>query len=68
VCVVAGSPYADPAELDLAAEALKDWGVELVVLDCIGFTAAMKARAAEITGAPVVLPRTVLARALAELL
>jgi protein AroM len=66
--VVAGSPYADIGELERAAVALKDWGAELIVLDCIGFTGAMKARAAAIVGAPVILPRTVLARTLAELL
>jgi protein AroM len=68
VCVVAGSPYADIGELERAAVALKDWGAELIVLDCIGFTGAMKARAAAIVGVPVILPRTVLARTLAELL
>ena len=68
VCVAAGSPYAEIAELERAAKTLKGWGAELIVLDCIGFTGAMKARAAAIAGAPVVLPRTVLARTLAELL
>ena len=68
VCVAAGSPYAEIAELERAAEALKGWGAELIVLDCIGFTGAMKARAAAIARAPVILPRTVLARTLAELL
>ena len=68
VCVVAGSPYEDLAGLERAVERLKGWGAELVVLDCIGFTGAMKARAATIAGVPVVLPRTVLARTLAELL
>jgi protein AroM len=68
VCVVAGSPYEDIAGLERAVEELKDWGAELVVLDCIGFTGAMKARAATIAGVPIVLPRTVLARTLAELL
>ena len=68
VCVEAGSPYADDAELDRAAESLKAWGAELIVLDCIGFTGAMKARAAAIAKVPIILPRTVLARTLAELL
>ena len=68
VCVVAGSPYEDVTGMERAVERLKAWGAELVVLDCIGFTGAMKARAAAIAGVPVVLPRTVLARTLAELL
>jgi protein AroM len=68
VRVEAGSPYAAIAELERAAEALSEWPADLIVLDCIGFTGAMKARAAAIAGCPVVLPRTVLARTLAELL
>ncbi len=66
--VEAASPYKDVSELEEASSRLKGWGAELVVLDCMGFTTAMKARAAELTGVPVVLPRTVLARTLSELL
>lgn len=67
VRVEAGSPYADISQLEAAVASLKAWEADLVVLDCIGFTRAMKARAAELAGVPVVLPRTVLARTLAEL-
>ncbi|MCL5108832.1 MAG: AroM family protein [Chloroflexi bacterium] len=65
--VEAGSPYADISQLEAAVASLKSWEADLIVLDCIGFTRAMKARAAELAGVPVVLPRTVLARTLAEL-
>jgi protein AroM len=68
VRVEAGSPYADIAELERAVGALREWRPDLVVLDCMGFDGAMKARAAAIAGVPVILPRTVLARTLAELL
>lgn len=68
VRVEAGSPYADISELERAAAALREWRADLIVLDCMGFTNAMKQRAAEIAGVPVVLPRNVLARTLAELL
>ena len=68
VRVAAGSPYGDPAELGRAAEELREWRADLIVLDCIGFTGAMKARAAAIAKVPVILPRTILARTLAELL
>jgi protein AroM len=67
VRVEAGSPYAEIAQLERAVEALKGWEAEMIVLDCMGFTTAMKARAAEIARVPVILPRTVLARTLAEL-
>ena len=66
--VEAGSPYADISQLEHAVTQLRGWGAELIVLDCIGFTRAMKARVAAIAGVPVILPRTVLARTLAELL
>ncbi|MEW5935529.1 MAG: AroM family protein [Bacillota bacterium] len=39
-----------------------------MVLDCIGFTVDMKEEVRDIVGAPVILPRTLLARTLAELL
>ncbi len=67
VRVEAGSPYAEIAQLERATEALKRWEADMIVLDCMGFTTTMKARAAEIAGVPVILPRTVLARTLAEL-
>jgi protein AroM len=68
VRVEAASPYADIAALEQAAESLKRWEADLIVLDCIGFTSAAKSTAATITGVPVILPSTVLARTLAELL
>ncbi len=66
--VIAASPYRDISELEDAARRLKSWEADLVVLDCMGFTTSHKARTAELTSVPVVLPRTVVARALAELL
>ncbi|MEW6546037.1 MAG: AroM family protein [Bacillota bacterium] len=61
------SPYGEVTELRRASEVLGDWGAELVVLDCIGFTMAMKREVHAVLGVPVILPRTVLARTLAEL-
>ncbi|MCL4370582.1 MAG: AroM family protein [Chloroflexi bacterium] len=66
--VIAASPYRDILELEEASRRLKSWEADLVVLDCMGFTTSHKARTAELTGVPTVLPRTVVARALAELL
>lgn len=66
--VIAASPYMEISELEAASKKLKNWEADLVVLDCMGFTTSHKARAAELTGTPIVLPRTVLARTLAELL
>ena len=47
-------------------QALRWHPVDLVVLDCIGFTQKMKEMFAEKTGKTVVLPRTLLARVISE--
>lgn len=62
------SPYGDPGEVDKAARNLRDWGAEIVVMDCIGYTLASKEKVQEITGVPTILARSVLARVLGELL
>lgn len=66
--VEAASPYGEADRIREAAASLRGWGAELVVLDCIGFTVAMKKEVRDVAGAPVILPRTLLARTLAELL
>jgi protein AroM len=68
VLVLAASPYGSPAELARAAEALAAFGPDLVVLDCLGFNGPMKRMVARAVGVPVILPRTVLAGAIAALL
>lgn len=67
VLVEPASPYGDADKVAAAAVALKERGAELLVMDCIGYTRAMKNRAVALTGLPAVLPRTVAARAVAEL-
>ena len=68
VQVVCASPYGDSAELECACELLKETDVDLIVLDCIGYTAKMKAHVQMHTGKRVVLSRTVAARVVMELL
>jgi len=65
--VTVASPYDDPARLIAASEELRRGGVSLVVMECQGFTSAMKSVVRDITGAPALLPASVLARFLAEL-
>ena len=65
--MVAASPYDDPAELEQVAQTLKEQSVELVVLDCMGYTLDMQERVRTITGAPVILARGIFARVLKEL-
>jgi protein AroM len=67
VLVTVASPYDDPARLIAASEELRHAGVSLVVMECQGFTSAMKKVVRDVTGAPALLPATVLARFLAEL-
>lgn len=65
--VVSASPYANGNEILNAANGLKEQ-VALVVMDCFGYDLEMKRRVGEITGTPVILARSVLARALTECL
>lgn len=51
-----------------AAVALRDSGVDLIVLDCMGYTDAMARQVGDISSRPVLLSRTVAAKAAAVLL
>ena len=68
VCAIAASPYGDPSELEQAAKEISALDADLVVMDCIGYTVEMKERLREICKKPVVLSRTILARAVSELI
>ena len=65
--VVPGSPYGDIAEIEKAAAELKDRDIDIIVLDCMGYTLEMKKLVEKISGKPVVLSRTLLARAVSEI-
>jgi protein AroM len=67
VVVTVASPYDEPARLVAAAEELQRAGASLVVMECQGFTSPMKRVVRDVTGAPALLPASVLARFLAEL-
>jgi protein AroM len=67
VTVVVASPYDDPDRLVDAADALRRAGVSLVIMECMGFTSGMKQIVRDVTGAPALLPASVVARVLAEL-
>ncbi len=67
VLVAAASPYETVDQVIAKAVQLKADGAQLLVLDCIGYTQAMKDAIREKTGIPVILGRTVAARAAAEL-
>ncbi len=68
VTVVAASPYAGAARLPALGRELAAAEVDLIVLDSLGYSLAMKQAVRQAAGRSVLLPRTVLARAAAELL
>jgi len=65
--VAVASPYENPEKVVEAAKRLQAKNVDLTVLDCIGYTRQMKQKVKEITGKPVILTRTILARVSREL-
>ena len=68
VKAVPASPYvAGMAAAEKAARELKEWGAQLTVLDCMGYTMEMQKLVREITGKPVILARGIAARTVAEL-
>ncbi|GAB1486503.1 AroM family protein [Aminivibrio sp.] len=69
VLSVPASPYVDAmSSVEEGARKLKDWNVQISVLDCMGYTLAMQKRVREITGRPVILARGIAARTVAELI
>lgn len=64
---IAVSPYDGIEAVTEAARQIADSDADLIVLDCIGFTRQMRDLFAQVTGRPVVLPRTLLARVVAEI-
>ncbi len=62
------SPYLGIENIEKASENLKNKNVDLVFMDCMGYTTAMKDIVKNITGKKVILPRTLLARVLNELI
>jgi protein AroM len=68
VKVIPASPYVDGMEsAKRAAAELRDWGAELSILDCIGYTRAMQEVVREISGKPVILGRGIAAHIVKEL-
>ena len=65
--ILYGSPYGAPSELDRVCEEIKELPGNIVVLDCIGYTHAVKKNIARKTGKTVILARTLLARVIDEL-
>lgn len=67
VMIAIANPYGDSGGLDEELREMKKFRADLLVLDCIGYSLAVKSRIKEALGRPVLLPRTVLARAVREI-
>jgi len=68
VVVESASPYSRDDEVTSSAQRLAVSSPDLVVLDCIGYTFRTREVVKEITGKPAILPRSVLARSILELI
>lgn len=69
IIVVNGSPYGDDREIENAINELnKHSDIDIIAMDCIGYTQEMKNRVSKGTGKPVVLARTIVARVIGEIL
>lgn len=68
VTVAPHSPYAKDASIEAAARVLAEANVDLIVLDSLGYSLAMKDLVRRVTGRPVILPRSALAKVAQELL
>ncbi len=66
--VVPASPYGPPEDFEKAAEQLRHHRVELVAMDCIGYTHSMQQRFRDSLGVPVLAALSVLGRVAAEML
>ena len=67
VTIIPASPYEGAESVLEKAAAIHPENTDLIVLDCIGYTLEMKERIHALTGKPVILPRTLLARIIREL-
>lgn len=68
--VTAASPYAGEERLELArraAEEIREAGCDLVWMTCIGMDEEMREIVSEVTGKPIILARSILARIVTEL-
>lgn len=67
VVVTSASPYLEFAKVREAAEFFCDKDVAFICTDCMGYSRAMKQAVQQVTGLPVILPRTLLIRVVNEL-
>jgi len=65
--IATANPYGEIKASKKAADFLAKQNVDLIILDCIGFTPKIKELFVRLTGKPVILPQTVIGQILKEL-
>lgn len=68
VIVTSGSPYGGLTQVEDAAEKLSSADVDIVVMDCIGYTLEMKDRVWKMLKKPVILARSITTKVISELI
>ena len=63
-----GSPYAHDGSLECAAKSFASTDIDLIVLDCMGYSAVQQKLASDLSGKPVLLARTLAAKVIMELI
>jgi len=66
--IACGSPYKDKEIYLKGIEELSNKEISLIVMDCIGYSKEMKQKAKKLTDIPIVLPRTLIARVINEII
>ena len=65
--IVSASPYLDNVAFEESVDNLLQENVDLIYLNCMGYSAAMKKAVENLTGKSIILPRTLIARIIKEL-
>lgn len=65
--VLTASPYGNMTQLELAAKAFKTLDIDLIVLDCMGYTEEMRRSVSEVSGKPVILSKVLAAKIVSAL-
>jgi protein AroM len=63
-----GSPYTEDGSLERAAKSFAHTDVDLIVLDCMGYSSIQQKMVHDLSGKPVLLSRTLAAKVLIELI
>jgi protein AroM len=67
ITVTDASPYSDPKSIDRAGRVLREADCDLIVMYCMGFNQQLANKIRQLTGKPVILSSSLVARVLGEL-